>query len=111
MSGKGVWLRSASGKRYLDAYNNVPHVGHAHPAVANAVSQQMRKLALNTRYLNDRVVDYAEALLATLHPSLDRVSFGNSGSEANELAIRMARFKSGSTGLIMSCLLYTSRCV
>ena len=102
VSGKGVWLRSASGKRYLDAYNNVPHVGHAHPAVANAVSQQMRKLALNTRYLNDRVVDYAEALLATLHPSLDRVSFGNSGSEANELAIRMARFKSGSTGLIMS---------
>lgn len=102
VSGKGVWLRSANGKRYLDAYNNVPHVGHAHPAVANAVSQQMRKLALNTRYLNDRVVDYAEALLATFPPSLDRVSFGNSGSEANELAIRMARFKSGNTGLIMS---------
>ena len=102
VSGKGVWLRSASGKRYLDAYNNVPHVGHGHPAVANAVSQQMRKLALNTRYLNDRVVEYAEALLATFHPSLNRVSFGNSGSEANELAIRMARFKSGNTGLIMS---------
>lgn len=102
VSGKGVWLRAANGKRYLDAYNNVPHVGHAHPAVANAVSQQMRKLALNTRYLNDRVVDYAEALLATLHPTLDRVSFGNSGSEANELAIRLARFKSGNTGLIMS---------
>ena len=102
VSGKGVWLRAANGKRYLDAYNNVPHVGHAHPAVANAVSQQMRKLALNTRYLNDRVVDYAEALLATLHPTLDRVSFGNSGSEANELAVRLARFKSGNTGLIMS---------
>ncbi len=102
VSGKGVWLRAANGKRYLDAYNNVPHVGHAHPAVANAVSQQMRKLALNTRYLNDRVVDYAEALLATLHPTLDRVSFGNSGSEANELAIRLARFKSGNTGLLMS---------
>ena len=102
VSGKGVWLRGANGKRYLDAYNNVPHVGHAHPAVANAVSQQMRKLALNTRYLNDRVVDYAEALLATLHPTLDRVSFGNSGSEANELAIRLARFKSGNTGLLMS---------
>lgn len=102
VSGKGVWLRAANGKRYLDAYNNVPHVGHAHPAVANAVSQQMRKLALNTRYLNDRVVDYSEALLATLHPTLDRVSFGNSGSEANELAIRLARFKSGNTGLLMS---------
>lgn len=102
VSGKGVWLRSASGKRYLDAYNNVPHVGHAHPAVANAVSKQMRKVALNTRYLNNRVVDYAEALLATFGPSLNRVSFGNSGSEANELAIRMARFKSGNTGLIFS---------
>lgn len=102
VSGKGVWLRSAEGKRYLDAYNNVPHVGHAHPAVANAVSQQMRKVALNTRYLNDRVVNYAEALLATLHPTLNRVSFGNSGSEANELAIRLARFKSRNTGLIMS---------
>ena len=102
VSGKGVWLRAANGKRYLDAYNNVPHVGHAHPAVANAVSQQMRKLALNTRYLNDRVVDYSEALLATLHPTLDRVSFGNSGSEANELAVRLARFKSGNTGLLMS---------
>lgn len=101
-SGKGVWLRSASGERYLDAYNNVPHVGHAHPRVANAVSQQMRKLALHTRYLNPRVVDYAEALLATHHPTLDRVSFANSGSEANELAIRVARFASGNTGLLMS---------
>ncbi len=102
VSGKGVWLRSANGRRYLDAYNNVPHVGHAHPTVANAVSKQMRKLALNTRYLNDRVVEYAEALLATFGASLNRVSFGNSGSEANELAIRMARFQSGNTGLIMS---------
>lgn len=102
VSGEGVWLRSIDGRSYLDAYNNVPHVGHAHPAIADAVSQQMRKLALNTRYLNDRVVDYSEALLATFGDTLDRVSFGNSGSEANELAIRMARFKSGNTGLIMS---------
>ncbi len=102
VSGKGVWLRSASGARYLDAYNNVPHVGHAHPAVANAVSKQMRKLSLHTRYLNDRVVDYAEALLALHHASLDRASFSNSGSEANELAIRVARFHSGNTGLLMS---------
>lgn len=102
VSGKGVWLRSVDGERYLDAYNNVPHVGHAHPKVANAVSQQMRKLALNTRYLNSRVVDYAETLLATFHTSLDRVAFANSGSEANELAIRVARFASGGTGLLMS---------
>lgn len=102
VSGKGVWLRAANGKQYLDAYNNVPHVGHAHPAVANAVSKQMRKLALNTRYLNDRVVDYAEDLLGRLHPTLDRVSFANSGSEANELALRMARFASGHTGILVS---------
>lgn len=102
VSGEGVWLQAIDGSSYLDAYNNVPHVGHAHPAVADAVSQQMRKLALNTRYLNHRVVDYSEALLDTFGPSLDRVAFGNSGSEANELAIRMARFKSGNTGLIMS---------
>ena len=102
VSGKGVWLRAANGKQYLDAYNNVPHVGHAHPAVANAVSKQMRKLALNTRYLNDRVVDYAEDLLGRLDPTLDRVSFANSGSEANELALRMARFASGHTGILVS---------
>lgn len=102
VSGTGVWLTAADGTRYLDAYNNVPHVGHAHPRVADAVSEQMRTLALHTRYLNSRVVDYAEALLATHHETLDRVSFGNSGSEANELAIRMARFASGNTGLLFS---------
>lgn len=106
VSGKGVWLRGIDGKRYLDAYNNVPHVGHGHPAVANAVSRQMRKLALNTRYLHPGVVGYAERLLATFDGPLDRVAFGNSGSEANELAIRMARFASGHTGLLMSDFSY-----
>lgn len=102
VSARGVWAKAADGTRYLDAYNNVPHVGHAHPAVANAVSKQMRKLALHTRYLNSRVVEYAEALLATFAPALDRVAFSNSGSEANELAIRVARLHTGSTGLLVS---------
>jgi len=102
VSGRGVWVKAANGSRYLDAYNNVPHVGHAHPAVANAVSKQMRKLALHTRYLNPRVIEYAEALLGSLAPELDRVAFSNSGSEANELAIRVARLHSGSTGLLIS---------
>ncbi len=102
VSGQGVWLTSATGNTFLDAYNNVPHVGHAHPVVVDAVTQQMKQLALNTRYLNTRVVDYAEALLATHHESLDRVTFSNSGSEANELALRVARFASGNTGLIVS---------
>lgn len=102
ISAHGVWVKSADGTRYLDAYNNVPHVGHAHPAVANAVSKQMRTLALHTRYLNARVVEYAEALLAQFDPELDRVAFSNSGSEANELAIRVARLHTGSTGLLVS---------
>lgn len=102
VSGRGVWLKAADGTRYLDAYNNVPHVGHAHPAVADAVSSQMRKLALHTRYLNPRVVDYAEELLATFAPELNRVVFANSGSEANEVAIRIARLHTGATGLLVS---------
>lgn len=102
VSGSGSWVTSADGTTYLDAYNNVPHVGHAHPEVVRAVTEQMSKLALNTRYLNSRVVDYAEALIATHHESLNRVVFGNSGSEANEVALRMARFASGNTGLLVS---------
>lgn len=102
VSGRGVWVKAPDGKRFLDAYNNVPHVGHSHPAVANAVSKQMRKLALHTRYLNPRVVEYAEALLGSFAPELDRVAFSNSGSEANEVAIRVARLHSGSTGLLVS---------
>ncbi|MEP6729599.1 MAG: aminotransferase class III-fold pyridoxal phosphate-dependent enzyme [bacterium] len=79
------------GRRYLDAYNNVPHVGHAHPRVVEAAATQMHVLNTNTRYLNDTLVEYAERLVATLPAPLEVCYFVNSASEANELALRLAR--------------------
>jgi 4-aminobutyrate aminotransferase-like enzyme len=79
------------GRRYLDAYNNVPHVGHSHPRVAQAVAGQMAVLATNTRYLNDSLAEYAGRLSATLPAPLEVCVLLNSASEANEVAVRMAR--------------------
>lgn len=106
VSGSGAWLTEASGQRYLDGYNNVPHVGHANPRVVAAMADQAARLNIHTRYLNDRVIDYSEQLLATFAPELDRVLYGNSGSEANELAIRIARQQTGATGMIVSDFSY-----
>ena len=78
-------------RRYLDAYNNVAHVGHCHPKVVAAGQRQMEVLNTNTRYLGDLILEYAEKLTATLPESLSVCFFVNSGSEANELAIRLAR--------------------
>lgn len=102
VSGQGVWLTEASGARFLDGYNNVPHVGHANPRVVQALTEQAARLNIHTRYLNERVLDYSEQLLATFAPGLDRVLYGNSGSEANELAIRIARQLTGATGMLVS---------
>ena len=102
VSGSGVWLTEASGERFLDGYNNVPHVGHANPRVVQAIADQAGRLNIHTRYLNERVIDYSEQLLATFGPGLDRVLYGNSGSEANELAIRIARQLTGATGMLVS---------
>lgn len=96
--GDGVWLHADDGTAYLDCYNNVAHVGHAHPRVANAVARQLHILNTNTRYLTDESIAYAEALKATVHPSLDAVVFVNSGSEANDVAWRMANVFTGHTG-------------
>lgn len=106
VSGAGVWLTDAQGKVYLDGYNNVPHVGHANPAVADAVNQQLRTINLHTRYLNSRVVEYAEALLSTFDDDLERLFLTNSGSEANELALRIARQHTGNTGVLVSDFSY-----
>lgn len=100
--GDGVWLTDVHGDRYLDAYNNVPHVGHANPRVAEAVSQQLHTYNAHTRYLSEPVVDYAEQLLSTFRAPLDRVYFTNSGSESNELALRIARHHTGNTGVIVT---------
>ncbi len=88
------WMQSlfdVTGRRYLDAYNNVPHVGHCHPAVVRAASDQMRVLNTNTRYLHDSLAMFAERLAATFPSPLGVCYFVNSGSEANELALRLAR--------------------
>lgn len=85
------FLVDQEGQSYLDCVNNVPHVGHSHPAVVEAASRQMALLNTNTRYLHDLLVEYAERLVASLPEPLSVVYFVCSGSEANELALRMAR--------------------
>ncbi len=89
--GEGVWLFDADGRRYLDCYNNVPHVGHCHPYVTEALVRQARRLNTNTRYVTDEAIEYAERLTATLDKSLSAVVYVNSGSEANDVAWRMAK--------------------
>ena len=88
--GEMQYLYDDEGRRYLDAYNNVAHVGHCHPKVVAAGQRQMEVLNTNTRYLSDLILEYAEKLTATLPESLSVCFFVNSGSEANELAVRLA---------------------
>jgi 4-aminobutyrate aminotransferase-like enzyme/Ser/Thr protein kinase RdoA (MazF antagonist) len=88
--GDGAWMEAADGRRYLDAYNNVPVVGHANPRVVEAIARQAATLNTNTRYLHEHVVELAERLVATMPEGLDTVLFVNSGSEANDLAWRLA---------------------
>jgi 4-aminobutyrate aminotransferase-like enzyme/Ser/Thr protein kinase RdoA (MazF antagonist) len=85
------YLYDHTGRRYLDAYNNVPHVGHSHPRVVGAATEQLLVLNTNTRYLHDKLAMFAERLVATLPAPLRVCYFVNSGSEANELALRLAR--------------------
>ncbi|MND84897.1 2,2-dialkylglycine decarboxylase [compost metagenome] len=104
--GEGVWLFDVEGRRYLDVYNNVPCVGHCNPHVVAAISRQAAQLNIHTRYLDEQIVSYAERLTATLATPLDTVMFTCTGSEANELALRLARFASGGTGIIVSTYNY-----
>jgi 4-aminobutyrate aminotransferase-like enzyme len=106
VSGQGVWLRGADGVDYLDAYNNVPHVGHCNPTVVRAIAEQAAQLNVHTRYLHETVVQYAEALLATFAAPLDKVMFTNSGSESNELALRIACQHTGNTGVLVTDFSY-----
>ncbi|HET8778028.1 MAG TPA: aminotransferase class III-fold pyridoxal phosphate-dependent enzyme, partial [Candidatus Limnocylindria bacterium] len=99
--GRGVWLEDADGRRYLDAYNNVPVVGHAHPRVVDAIARQSSLLNTNTRYLHEHVVELAERISATMPAELNTVMFVNSGSEANDLAWRIAAtVTGGDAGLV-----------
>jgi 4-aminobutyrate aminotransferase-like enzyme len=100
--GQMQYLFDDKGRKYLDAYNNVPHVGHCHPEVVEAAHEQMKTLNTNTRYLSDHFNDYAEALSATMPEELDTCFFLNSASEANELALRLSRAFTGNKDTIVT---------
>lgn len=104
--GEGVWLYDADGKRYLDAYNNVPHVGHCHPHVVDALCRQAKTLNTHTRYLHEGVLDYGEKLAATMDGDLSMVHLCCSGTEANELALRIAKACTGHDGVIVTDFCY-----
>jgi 4-aminobutyrate aminotransferase-like enzyme len=99
---EGVWMFDAEGRRYLDLYNNVPSVGHSHPRVVEAIRRQTGLLNTHTRYLNEVVDGYAERLLATFPPAIDHLVLTCTGSEANDLALRIAKVATGSAGFIVT---------
>ena len=100
--GEGQYLWDADGRKYLDMYNNVASLGHCHPAVVTAVHEQMQQLNTHTRYLHERILDYTDDLLSTMPIELDKAMYMCTGSEANDLAIRVARAVSGGEGIIAS---------
>ena len=106
VKGAGVWVWDADGKRYLDCYNNVPHVGHCHPRVVQAISSQAGMLNTHTRYLHDGVLDYIERLTATFGHGISQAIMTCTGSEANDIALRMAQAATGKTGIIATDATY-----
>lgn len=98
--GQGVWLWDRAGRKYLDCYNNVPHVGHCHPHVVDAIAKQAATLNTHTRYIHDGVLDYLDKLTRTFDDTLGSAIMVCSGSEANDVALRMAQAVSGHTGII-----------
>lgn len=95
---EGVWITDTAGRTFLDAYNNVPCVGHAHPRITSAIARQSRRINTHTRYLHPSAIELSERLTATCPPELDTVLLVNSGSEANDLAWRMATAVTGHRG-------------
>ncbi len=106
VSARGVWMTDARGKTYLDAYNNVPCVGHAHPRVNEAIARQTRRLNTNMRYLHGAAIELAERLVETCPDGLDTVLLVNSGSEANDLAWRLATTFTGNRGALCTDYAY-----
>jgi 4-aminobutyrate aminotransferase-like enzyme len=98
----GVWLYDEDGNAYLDAYNNVPSAGHCHPRVVEAIATQAAVLSTHTRYLDETILTYSERLLATFPAEIDRVMYTCTGSEAVDLALRIARYYTGGTGVIIT---------
>jgi 4-aminobutyrate aminotransferase-like enzyme/Ser/Thr protein kinase RdoA (MazF antagonist) len=99
--GRGQYLYDENGRRYLDLVNNVCHVGHCHPRVVAAAQRQMAELNTNTRYLHDNVAEYALRLTSTFPDPLQVCFFVNSGTEANDLALRLALAHTGSKEIIV----------
>ncbi|WP_345069700.1 aspartate aminotransferase family protein [Leifsonia kafniensis] len=100
--GEGTRLYDADGAEYLDVYNNVPSVGHSHPRVVEAIARQAATLNTHTRYLSRGILDYSDDLLATLPPGIDNAMFTCTGSEANDLALRLAKGVTGNQGVIVT---------
>ncbi len=104
--GEGVWLYDADGRKYLDMYNNVAHVGHCHPHVVEAITKQIGTLNTHTRYLHENILEYAERLTGKFANELDTAMFTCTGSEANELALRIACHYTDGTGIIVTNFAY-----
>jgi 4-aminobutyrate aminotransferase-like enzyme/Ser/Thr protein kinase RdoA (MazF antagonist) len=104
--GEGAYLYDPHGKRYLDLYNNVAHVGHCHQRVVAAIARQAAVLNTHTRYLHEMVLQYAQRLTATFPRPLSQLMLTCTGSEANELALRVARAATGARGVIVSSYAY-----
>ena len=104
--GEGVWLFSADGRRYLDVYNNVPCVGHCHPHVLEALNKQASTLNIHTRYLHELILDYTERLTGLHENPLGMAILTCTGSEANEIALRIARRHTGGMGVICTNAAY-----
>ncbi|WP_448144779.1 aspartate aminotransferase family protein [Pseudomonas silesiensis] len=100
--GEGVWLYDKDNTPYLDAYNNVASIGHCHPAVVRAIAEQCAQLNTHTRYLHPSIVEYAEDLLGEFPETLNNLTMTCTGSEANDLALRIARCHSGGTGILVT---------
>lgn len=104
--GEGVWLWDAEGRKYLDCYNNVPVVGHCNPRVVEAICRQAGTLNTHTRYLHDGILDYVEKLTGTMDGALDTAVLTCTGSEANDIALRMAEGMTGKRGIIATDATY-----
>jgi 4-aminobutyrate aminotransferase-like enzyme len=98
--GLGATVWDADGRDYIDCYNNVPHVGHCHPQVVEAIARQSATLNTHTRYLHDSILDYVEQLTARLGHGISQAIMVCTGSEANDIALRMAQAVTGKTGII-----------
>ena len=98
--GEGVWLWDVEGRKYLDCYNNVPNVEHCNPRVVEAICEQARTLNTHTRYLHEGILNYVERLTATFDDPLNTAILTCTGSEANDIALRMAEAMTGKRGII-----------